>query len=510
MRSLAHSAFVCLAVAACLQSTLALAQGTEREKSSTMFTPQQLVEDFRIARKALEEGHPGVYRYVTKAKLDRQFDAAEKKLDHPMDAYGFFRVLAPTVAAIECGHTGVNLPVTEQDLFHKSVLALPLQITFIGKKVFIFRDYAHEDGALAGSELLAINGTRIDKIVASLLAVVPADGEIPTSRRRHVSRLFSHGLSLLLGLNAPYAVTYRQAGKERTVTLAGMKLSAIEEVTKAKYPQDDRNLDHSADLTYFDENKIAVMTIYGFGGFADKEQKKPLNVFLDEAFAQFQQQRTQALILDLRNNGGGEDALGKQLFSYLTDQPFTYYNDLVLNAREFDFMRYARSPLAVPEGMVQKRQDGRFRVTDHPNWGLQQPGKPMFTGKVFVVMNGDSFSTTCEFLSMAHFHHRAVFVGEEAGGGYYGNTSGITRMLTLPNTNVSIRVPFIKYVMAVSGYRYPKRGVMPDYPVQPTITDKLTGRDPEMVVALALARKANTSKQIVAVGVRRVRLVVSP
>src|SRR5262249_1368043 len=72
--------------------------------------PQQLREDFEIARHALEEGHSGIYRYTPKVKMDATFDAAERSLDHPMDVYEFVRVVAPAVNAIKCGHTGLSLP----------------------------------------------------------------------------------------------------------------------------------------------------------------------------------------------------------------------------------------------------------------------------------------------------------------------------------------------------------------------------------------------------------------
>src|SRR5262249_41622227 len=68
--------------------------------------PEKLREDFRILRSALEEGHPGIYRYTPKEVLDQRFDEAEKALDHPMNVYEFYRVVAPGVAALKCGHTG--------------------------------------------------------------------------------------------------------------------------------------------------------------------------------------------------------------------------------------------------------------------------------------------------------------------------------------------------------------------------------------------------------------------
>lgn len=494
MRSRSLWVGIFLSLTACFLPAFTLAQRNTSMEPPHRFTPPQLTEDFHIFRTALEEGHPGIYRYMSKEKMDHHFAEAAKKLAYSMDEYDFFRVLAPVIAAIGCGHTNVNISESEREQFAATVPLLPFRVCFSDDKVYIFRDYSGDAKGLAGSELRTVNGREVKAIVAALLQVISGDGEIPTSRRRGAEQSFSLGLALVLGMNDPYTVTYRQAGsgKEGTAILPGLTQSRIREISRARYPQDDQRPEQAADLSFTESGETAVLKIYGFGGYADKEQKKPLADFFQETFTLFQQQGTKTLILDLRNNGGGEDALGKQLFSYLTEKPFTYYDDLVINGLDFEFMRYATNPpyhLAIPENEVQKMPDGHYRYISHPNWGLQQPGKPTFTGKVFILMNGGSFSTTCEFLSLAHFHHRAVFIGEEAGGGYYGNNSGFTRMITLPNTKVRIRVPFMKYVMAVRGYRYPKRGVMPDYPVHPSIADRLAGRDPEMETALALARK---------------------
>ena len=41
----------------------------------------------------------------------------------------------------------------------------------------------------------------------------------------------------------------------------------------------------------------------------------------------------------------------------------------------------------------------------------------------------------------AHARKRATFIGEESGGGYYGNTSGPNCFLVLPNTKRKLPVP---------------------------------------------------------------------
>ena len=89
---------------------------------------------------------------------------------------------------------------------------------------------------------------------------------------------------------------------------------------------------------------------------------------------------------------------------------------------------------------------------------------------------------------MAKYHKRAVFIGEETGGGYYGNTSGATTILKLPETGIKIYIPLIKYVSAVSDYPN-GRGIIPDHHVEASIKEILEGQDPVMEYTLELIRQ---------------------
>jgi C-terminal processing protease CtpA/Prc len=214
-----------------------------------------------------------------------------------------------------------------------------------------------------------------------------------------------------------------------------------------------------------------------------------LKDFISDAFGEMAKKKSRALILDLRDNGGGADDLGKLLLSFLIDEPFRYYDDLVLNGLEFGFQKYSAQKRALPAEMMERQPNGKYRLVKHPNWGTQQPSKPTFTGKVYILINGGSFSTTSEFLSHAHARKRGIFIGEESAGGYYGNTSGPGCFLTLPNTKLQAYVPLMTYYMAVPKGQPPGHGVMPDHPVQYTINELLEGKDKELALALKLARQ---------------------
>jgi C-terminal processing protease CtpA/Prc len=268
--------------------------------------------------------------------------------------------------------------------------------------------------------------------------------------------------------------------------MVGISSPTLSEMSTAPGPKTQAN----ADLKFLNDDKIAVLAIHHWYGYADSEHKVTFGDFLQNSFEQIRQTGSSSLIIDLRDNDGGRDELGKQLFAYLLDHPFRYYNDLVINAREFDFFKYAPNAKPVPLDLVEQQSDGKFHFTKHPNWGLQQPRQPHFAGRVFALMNGGSFSTSCEFLSVLHYHKRGIFIGEEAAGGYYGNTSGrFYADVTLPNSKLIVHLGLVTYYLAASGYKYPDRSVIPDYAVTHTISDLLAGKDKDMELALSLARR---------------------
>jgi C-terminal processing protease CtpA/Prc len=161
----------------------------------------------------------------------------------------------------------------------------------------------------------------------------------------------------------------------------------------------------------------------------------------------------------------------------------------VVNALEFSFQKLVGDPVFKPSDKVERQPNGKYRWVGHLSLGQRQSSAPTFTGKVLILMNGGSFSAAAQFVSQVHFHKRATFIGEESGGGYYGNSSGRSVNVILPKTKLFVRVPLVTYYMAVREYKDYARGVMPDYPVRYSIKELLAGTDKELALALELARR---------------------
>ena len=445
-------------------------------------SPQELREDFSILRTTLEEAHPGLYVYAEPAARAAQFDAVAEQIDQAMTGLEFYRLIAPLVAGIHDGHTVIWPPpdaavyAPTQDLF------LPLRLRFLDGQAYVAETLTPEADLARGTEILAINGRAMADIAARLLPYVPHDGLGQSGPYFYLGQLFPLYYSWILEPAGGYELRTRdpRTGAEATAVLPAMNivdLSAI--LNQPSQPGQDLKLEIVEDGT------VAVMTIGWFGAAG-------IDSFFEDSFAQIREQGIQDLVLDVRGNGGGNGQHGAQLYAYLSREPFEYYDYLgaVLEAAP---TYAAHTDLSAAEygdivGRLERTASGQRR---YPHWvGLDQPqaGRPdAFAGQVTVLIDGGCGSSTTEFAAIAHYNRRAIFVGEETGGTYYGNNSGTMPVLTLPHSGITVVIPLFQFVMAVPGVAN-DRGIPPDYEISPTPEQFAAGTDAVLDFALDLVR----------------------
>jgi len=450
----------------------------------------KLQEDFSVIRTSLEEGHGALYRYSTKEEMDALFDAAFENIDSAMTEREFLCILLPVVGAVNCGHTSVRNSKFITWLETQPVI-LPLGIRYLNRKPYLVRNYSDKEDIILGSELVSINGMPIGRIISDMLPAISSDAHIETSKYHALSSSvrFSHLYNIFYGVTLRYEVGYKNAktGKIQATVVEGMKQKNVLEAFQKRYPELNKTYPQ---LSFLEVEGIPVLTIRTFSSGALKRGGFDYPKFLRETFQELLDNKSPALIIDLRDNGGGDDAFGKILFAHLMEKDYRYYAALEIKNNTFDFLKYTNLPKdqwTFPENRVKKNERGWYDALGHPNLGVQKPIPPVYRGRVFILINGRSFSATGETTSLMHYHKKAVFVGEECGSGYYGNTSGFMVVVNLPNSGIGVSVPLVRYSMAVDGY--PKdRGIIPEFPFEPTVEDVLANRDAILLYAVDLAK----------------------
>ena len=465
-------------------------------QSSNTFDPERtypvetLKEDLKILWDMLEEGHAGLDRYTPADALKKRFDATANGLTGPLAEFDFYSRLLPLVAEVKDGHTRLTLSPAAVAYLDAQPVFFPFGLRFLKDRAYVFRNLSSDAGIKEGAELLAIDGTPIRDVVSALLPLVPSDAGIRTSRLRRLEypATFGQLMALRFGRRESRGIRFRpfQGGETKETTIPCVTAGDLIRLLPERYPVTAERLPY---YELSSKGATAILTIRGFADDPDKARPR-YPEFLKATFRTLEEEETPSLIIDLRGNGGGLDEYGKLLFAHIMDRPFLYYWAVETKKDRYDFFRFTDESAASAEELakpLRKNARGGFDVIGHPNRGLQVPQEPRFAGRVAILIDGGSSSTTGEATSAFHYYKKAVFFGEECGSGYYG-TSGFAVTATLPNTRIQIRIPLVLCTMAVDGH--PKdRGIIPDFPLTPTIEDLLAGRDPVMDRALLFLEK---------------------
>ncbi len=104
-----------------------------------------------------------------------------------------------------------------------------------------------------------------------------------------------------------------------------------------------------------------------------------------------------------------------------------------------------------------------------------------------MLTGGNSFSATTLFVSAVIKQNNVTVIGEETGGGAYGNSAWLLPEVTLPETGVRFRLPLFRLVIDKT---VPKigRGVQPEVVAGPTVEAIRKGADYKLDKAMELIK----------------------
>lgn len=443
----------------------------------------QLRSDFTLFRQALQEAHPGLYRYNSRAYMDSLFRQTEVQLNREMTQQEFYQQLLLVVSQVKCGHTKLHPDNNWTDnYFYGQDKVFPYKLFFRDEKAYITDRFDGLMPEAKGLEVTSINGTPMTEVIDKLLSAFLSDGNNTTFKYIEMSKYFSAYYANLIEAPDSFSIIGQNENEEILLKVPAISRSVIDRYEKQQALMKSGQAPYSLEFT---SDRVALLTV---SSFWLESKGKGYKKFLKESFSEINDRGIQNLIIDVRDNEGGQDARGAWLLSYLMDKKFRYYDRLeAATNKKYSFTKEARLPrfYGIMRMMISRTDSGTLVWKHSRNLKVQKPKRRPYVGEVYVLINGASFSVTSEFASVAHYLKRATFIGEETGGGYYGNNSGAFVIVTLPNSRLNIGIPMLAYYTAVKDYPHNGHGVIPDYEVRPDIQDILNDKD----VALEFTKK---------------------
>lgn len=472
--------------------------------------PAQLIKDVDFTYQFLKDGHPGLYWYASKTELDNKFDSLKRTITSPLTTKEFFKKLAPVVAQIKCGHTKMllvtkKLTKKEQDSIKKLGVKPINQLGYkiINNKLYITSFNQSIKELKKGNEIIAINDVPSIEIIEDLKANIASDGYNQTFKTASLNRSFTNWytafydnkdlvdfkiknekdsiINLKLNTYKKPVVKDSTAVKKKTKEELATEKKIARAKQKLNYKGYDEFKNPILDLKFLEkDSSVAYLKVKSFSfPYANFER------FFKESFIALKKGQTKDLILDLRDNGGGSLKACRDLFSYLVNKDFVYLQQTAVDHR---FNPYVREkgilnmlkvvPFQITNSLLLKKDKDKYKV-NYKGTKTLHPNENHYDGKIYVLINGYTFSASALISANLKQINRATFVGQETGGGYNGCVAGIIPIINLPNSKLKLRMGL--YPIAPNAHTETiGRGIFPDIEITNTIEDVIAGKDNEL------------------------------
>ncbi|MGZ3838985.1 MAG: S41 family peptidase [Flavisolibacter sp.] len=464
---------------------------------SRKFSPAELQADYRLFRTILESSHPSLYWYTPKDSIDHYFDQGYRQLSDSLPEYQFRNILSRVVAQFRCGHTSVRSSAAAYRYADKTrSYALPLSVKAWPDTVVVTFNLNRRDSQVTrGVILRSIEGRPIQAIVDSFFNYLSGDGYNTTHKYQTLSNggMFRNMYGSLFGLRREMEVGYVDtAGQAKTALVKVYDPTTDTPHTRAPVPRLSRKKRRELLLESARRLQIDTALRTGFMELNGFSRSDHLRKFFRQSFRKLKKENIRHLVIDLRGNGGGSVVLSNLLTRYLSDRPFKIADSIYALKRRLGYRKYMdhywESRLFL-FFLARREKDGHYHFRYYENKYFQPKTRNHFNGEVYLLTGGNTFSAATLFAKTLQGEKHVTIVGEETGGGAYGNTAWLIPEVTLPHTKVRFRLPLFRLVIDRNAEK--GRGVMPGVPSLPTVRDVRSNTDFKMEKVRELIREKN-------------------
>jgi len=481
-----------------LLSVLVVSCGTSKKafNPERKYAPEVLRHDYMLFRHILEDLHPSLYWYTPRDSMNYYFDKGYAALTDSMTEPQFKTILSYVIAKVDCGHTSMRSSRNYLNYADTAKLQqFPLILKCWKDTLVVAANLNRKDTILRrGTIIRGINGWSTEKLIDTLCDYVVTDGYSLTGKYQYLSTgfNFSYWYKQVIGFTPTFTITYLDSARqlrETTVPIYDPRADTFRRARPVRAPdgvrrpglaREPNRRERKRREEFFTRNLIIDSTnTTGFMTLNTFEHGNHLVKFFRQSFRELSDKHVPNLIIDVRTNGGGDATNSTLLTQYLIDKKFKVGDSLYAIRRHSGYDRYIQNSFLyrILMGVVSsKRSDGKYHFGYFERHVFSPIQKHHFNGQIYILTGGNSFSATCLFAGALKGQRNVTIVGEETGGGYYGNTAWMIPDVTLPGTKLRFRLP--RFRLVVDKQREKNgRGVIPDVSALPTSDAILKGFD---------------------------------
>jgi C-terminal processing protease CtpA/Prc len=455
--------------------------------------PELMLYDLQQLKIKLDEIHPSLDYYITKAQFDSSYRVAVQKASRDLTIYEFSKVIADFLSSIKDSHTNYN---PQNLLFYgdKRKGSLPFFLKKIAGKYYL--ETLYNDQSLQGYEILKIEKYTTDQLYQESLKFALGEGNSFQAK----DEIATKGMALSLALMSDFKKT--DSIRIQYVSNADTLIKKVKATSLKNLYLFNKGFLSKAINYFFDEQNTGVLQVFSFEPRNIKYFKKQVSTFFEEA----KTRNCKDVIIDLRDNQGGYLRAQEYLMSYLNYKSQNNKIEYVYKRSEYDHFsslsfrkknQFRRNAERVyPNGKISEEYDfymsenGSISKIIYESPPIDEIDK-IYRGKCTLVLNGFSMSASVLFASWFKSADRGEIVGTPCLGSMNG-TFGNSAKIRLPNSDFMIYISTLKFNPTHSK-EVILESISPDKTINYTIESIKNEIDP-VFEFLGIQNKLNQSK----------------
>lgn len=456
--------------------------------------PEVLRSDLDELFERLKRAHFDLFAHRSRAAHEAEHARLRRRFDRPMRLDEAINTYQRFVAFGRVAHARIDSAGDGYRAYRAAggrIFALTLRIR--DGRVFVMANAGGNSEVRPGDELDSIEGHPAQRLIGSLWQDVSADSEymFHSMMEWDLPRL----LWQRFGQRDAFTVGVRSGAASRTVRIAARTRAEIAAAVMDPPPLDASPTDRSYRLIgdrlgYFRPGPFYAVeapdALYDNRGFI---------ALTDEAFGHFLAAKADRLIIDLRDNPGGDSSFSDPLVGWFATRPFRFASAFRIKVSP-ETVASNRARLAIPgndptgiSAQFERAYAGAAggEVIDFPIRPAQPRSGARFEGRVFVLINRHSYSNAVNVAALVQDHGFGTVIGEETSD--LATTYGAMEQFALSGTGIKIGYPKARIIRPNGSLA--ERGVVPDIAIETPLFEGAD--DPVLARAVEIARRGEIS-----------------
>ena len=432
------------------------------KKQILQLTKKEALEDINVLIAAVEEGYPGLFDYLSSEAWNEIVLNLKKQIPETISYNDYYSLLKYSfINHLKDNHFVIT---TQLPMIRDKSQDMPtVTFGFLNDSLVITNTELSYSNYY-GKRILEVNGITADSIKQLINKIEKTDGFIQSSIDLDcLAWTWSSFNNLTDNKKNEYLVKFTN---DTLIFFPTLKKSNEKNSCSWPYKALWRNFFfHNKDslMLLRIEDSIGYIGIHSF--YLTEVEVDKIAAFIK----QLQESSCKHIIIDLRNNPGGDEVVRAKLFSFFAQKPFiTQEYSQVKKKDSFKFFRYCTnytedvSNLFMEYKSVPDKEGYFYMDTDtiYPDPDIN------FKGNLYLIVNEQSISAATLFAGLVHKYKRGAIIGRETGSTYHQMNALKFAQIQLPNSQIEITMPLVKVIFDSQERGIPYgRGVFPHYPI---------------------------------------------